>query len=90
LGVVKRLETAAKRQLAAMGDEVAWSALAEAAVLLAKRLDAGVPDYVAPALVRELRLTMADLRSQAGEDGPGEVEAFLARIAAPELGHAAH
>jgi hypothetical protein len=87
---VKRLESAAKRQLAAMGDEVASSALAEAAVLLARRLDARPPHYVVPSLVRELRLTMADLRAQVGEDGPDDVEAFLAGIAAPELGHTAN
>jgi hypothetical protein len=86
---VKAVETAAKRQLAAMGDEVASSALAEAAILLARRLDGRPAHYVVPALVRELRLTMADLRAQAGDDGPDDLDEFLRGLSTPafDAGH---
>jgi hypothetical protein len=39
-------------------------------------------------LSRELRLLMADLRHVKG-GGTDDVERFLARIAAPDVGHAA-
>jgi hypothetical protein len=53
-------------------------------------MDAEPGDRSAVMLSRELRLMMADLRSQVKGDGTGDVEAFLARIAAPDVGHAAH
>jgi hypothetical protein len=57
------------------------------ALALARRLDAGPGDDVATRLNRELRLTLAAV---AGPDSADDVEAFLARIASPELGPAAH
>ena len=46
-------------------------------------------DLSAVMLSRELRLVRADLRAQQKGDATGDVEAFLARIAAPDFGHAA-
>jgi hypothetical protein len=53
-------------------------------------MDAERGDRSAVMLSRELRLLMADLRSQVKGDAAGDVEAFLARIAAPDVGHATH
>jgi hypothetical protein len=38
----------------------------------------------------ELRLVLADLRTQQKGNTTSDVEAFLARVAAPDLGDTAH
>lgn len=79
-----RVEQAAKKVLKAMavpGGEV----LAETALLLARRLDAAPPDREATMLSRELRMVVGELRGLAGA-GSGELDAFLAGIAAEEFG----
>jgi hypothetical protein len=87
---VKAVERALRAEMRAMpGLVVASSSLAVAAVGLARRLDAGPGDDAATRLTRELRLLMAELHRQSGGDTTGDVEAFLARIAAPDGGHAA-
>jgi hypothetical protein len=53
-------------------------------------MDAEPGDRSAVMLSRELRLLMADLRSQVKGGGTDDVERFLARIAAPDVGHVAH
>lgn len=68
--------------LAAMGASA--GALAEAARLVAARLDAGPTDREVPALARELRRLLAELRSLSGR-GTGAVEAFLASVAVDEF-----
>jgi hypothetical protein len=71
-----------------MGTPAASSTLATAAIGLAKRLDAGPGDDAATRLTRELRQVTAALHRQAGGgDSPDDVEAFLARVAAPDSGH---
>ena len=57
------------------------AALAEVAVGLARRLDAGPGDDAAVRLARELRLTMVEVRAHAG--GVDAVEEFLRGISAP-------
>jgi hypothetical protein len=64
--------------------------LAAVAVDLARRMDAGPGDRDATGLAHELRMLLLELRRQAGSDGTSDVEAFLARVAAPDLGHTAH
>jgi hypothetical protein len=59
------------------------------AVYLARRLDAEPGDRSAVMLSRELRLVVADLRAHQKGDATSDVEAFLARIAAPDVGHTA-
>jgi len=86
----KSIEQRARAELAALPEPVASSALAAAALDLARRLDARPADTTAVLLVRELRFALADLRGQAGGDVNDDVDAFLARIAAPDGGHAAH
>jgi hypothetical protein len=87
---VKSFTTAARAELAALGVSTSSSTVARAALELARRLDDGPGDRSAVMLSRELRLIFADLRARQPEDASGEVEAFLARIAAPHVGHAAH
>jgi hypothetical protein len=60
--------------------------LGRAAVDLAKRLDAEPGDRAAAMLVRELRLVMSDLRRANQVGLGGEVEQYLERIAAPNVG----
>jgi hypothetical protein len=80
---VRAVERAARAELAAS------STAARAALELARRLDDGPGDRSAVMLSRELRLIFADLRGRQPEDATGDVEAFLARIAAPHVGHSA-
>jgi hypothetical protein len=86
---MKAAERAARADLRALPPEVASGVLARAVIDLARRLDAGPADTTAVLLVRELRLALADLRSQAKDDATGDVEAFLARVSAPafDAGH---
>jgi hypothetical protein len=55
-------------------------------VVLAQRLDDSPGDAVASMLVRELRQAVAYLHRREPEDLGGEVERFLDRIAAPDVG----
>jgi hypothetical protein len=86
---VRAVERAARAELAALGVSTAASTAARAALELARRLDDGPGDRSAVMLSRELRLIFADLRGRQPEDASGEAEAFLARIAAPNVGHTA-
>jgi predicted ATPase len=82
-------ERATRAELRSLGVELDSSALARAAVDLARRLDAGPGDRAAAMLCRELRLVMGDLHRRHPEDLSGEVENFLERIAAPNVVDAA-
>ena len=68
--------------LAAMGAPP--GALAEAARLIAERLDADPKDREVPALTRELRRLLAELRGLTGTSA-GEVEAFLRSVAVKDF-----
>lgn len=87
---MKAIEKALRAELRAMTTPVASSSLAVAAIGLAKRLDAGPGDDAATRLTRELRLVTAELHRQAGGDMTDDITDFLARVAAPDGGHAAH
>jgi hypothetical protein len=47
------------------------------------------PRYAVAGAARELRAAAGELRALRSEDVGGEVEEFLGRIAAPDVGHAA-
>lgn len=81
---MKRVEKALKADLATWGAALATSALGEAALVLARRLDGDPADREVTALARELRLTLAELRRLAGA-GESELEGFLAGITAASL-----
>ena len=87
MGVIERATRGELRKLPA---DVRGSGLAKAAIDLARRLDAGPADTAAVLLVRELRQTMTDLYRRGPEDLTNDVDRFLARIAAPDVGHATH
>jgi hypothetical protein len=87
---MRAVEKAARAELRALPAEVRESTLAKAALNLARRLDAEPADREATMLARELRLTLAELHRQSPEDMTDDVERFLARVAAPDLGHTAH
>jgi hypothetical protein len=86
---VKITEKATRVELRTLGADPTRSALARAAVDLAKRLDEHPGDRAAAMLCRELRLVMGDLHRRNPEDLSGEVEQYLERIAAPDGGDAA-
>jgi hypothetical protein len=86
---VRAVEKATSGELRALPDRLRSSALAKTALNLARRLDAGPADTAAVLLARELRLTLAELHQLVPEDSTDDVERFLARVAAPDLGHAA-
>jgi hypothetical protein len=86
---VRVTEKATRAELRTLGADPTRSALARAAVDLARRLDEHPGDRAAAMLVRELRLVMGDLHRQNPEDLSGEVEQYLERIAAPDVGDAA-
>lgn len=83
---MKAIEKAARADLRALPDEVAASALGRAVIDLARRLDEGPADTAAVLIVRELRMAMASLQRRQPEDLSGEVDRFLERIAAPDVG----
>jgi hypothetical protein len=76
-------EKATRAELRALGADPMRSALARAAVDLARRLDAGPGDRAAAMLVRELRLVVGDLRRQQGGDLGSELERFLGGVSTP-------
>jgi hypothetical protein len=86
---MRAIERTIRAELRGLGVSLRSSVGARAAVDLAKRMDAEPGDRSAVMLSRELRLVMADLRSQVKGGGTDEVERFLARIAAPDVRHAA-
>ncbi len=86
---MKAIERTIRVELRSLGVSLRSSVGAQAAVDLARRLDAEPGDRSAVMLSRELRLLMADLRSQVKGGGTDDVGRFLARIAAPDVGHAA-
>jgi hypothetical protein len=79
---------AVRTHLAGLPAVLGRSVLAQSALELARRLDAGPADREAVLLARELRQTMAELRTP--EDATSDVERFLERIAAPDVGDATH
>jgi hypothetical protein len=85
---MRAIERTTRAELRSLGVSLRSSVGARAAVDLARRMDAEPGDRSAVMLSRELRLLMDGLRSLRG-DAAGDVEAFLARIAAPDVGHAA-
>jgi hypothetical protein len=87
---VRAVERAARAELGALPVELRASTLANVAVNLASRLDAEPADREATMLAHELRLTMKELHRMAPEGGVDDVERFLGRIAAPDLGHTAN
>ena len=87
---MRAIERTTRTELRGLGVSLRSSVGARAAVDLARRMDAEPGDRSAVMLSRELRLLMADLRSQVKGDATGDVEQFLARIAAPDVGHATH
>jgi hypothetical protein len=87
---VESVEQAVRGQIRDLGVEVASNTLAVIAVELARRLDAGPGDRNAVDLAHELRMLLLELRRQADSDGTSDVETFLDRIAAPDLGHTAN
>jgi hypothetical protein len=87
---VRAIERATRQELRDLGVAVGGSAVARSAIDVARRLDGDPADSVAVLLARELRLLMADLRSRVKGGGTDDVERFLARIAAPDVGHTAH
>jgi hypothetical protein len=80
---------AVRSELETLPDGLRASALAETALELARRLDSGPADREAVLLARELRLVLGELRRRVPEDNTDDVEAFLARVANPDLGHPA-
>jgi uncharacterized protein (DUF2267 family) len=87
---MRAVERAARAELGALPEGLGSSTLAKAALNLARRLDAEPADREATMLARELRLTLGELHRQSPEDTTDDVERFLARVAAPDLGHTAH
>ena len=85
---MRAIERTTRAELRSLGVSLRSSVGARAAVDLARRMDAEPGDRSAVMLSRELRLLMDGLRSLRG-DATGDVEAFLARIAAPDVGNAA-
>jgi hypothetical protein len=85
---MKAVERAARADLRALPAERGRSALSRAVIDLARRLDDGPADTTAVLLVRELRQAMAFLQHRQPEDLSGEVERFLERVAAPDVGDA--
>jgi hypothetical protein len=86
---MKAIERTTRAELRRLGVSLRSSVGARAAVDLARRMDAEPGDRSVVMLSRELRLLMADLRSRVRGGGTDDVERFLARIAAPDVGHAA-
>jgi hypothetical protein len=78
-------EKATRAELRTLGADPTRSALARAAVDLARRLDAGPGDRAAAMLTRELRLVMGDLHRRAGGDLGSELERFLGQVNTPSL-----
>jgi len=77
---VRAVERAVRADLRALPEPIRSSALARAAIDLAKRLDAGPADREATMLSRELRMLSMELQRRAGGDVGGELERFLEQV----------
>jgi hypothetical protein len=86
---MRSVERSTRAELRKLAVSVQTSVLARSCVDLAKRIDADPPDTAAVLLHRELRMSMETLHRRVPEDATSDVEAFLARIATPDVGHAA-
>jgi hypothetical protein len=86
---MRAIERTIRAELRGLGVSLRSSVGARAAVDLARRMDAEPGDRSAVMLSRELRLLMADLRSQVKGDATGDVEEFLRRVSTPafDAGH---
>jgi uncharacterized protein (DUF2267 family) len=84
------IEAATMGWLAQLPEAMRGSPLAAVAAQLARRLDGESAPTAEVLLARELRMTLADLRGQAGGDVNDDVDAFLARISSPALGDGAN
>jgi hypothetical protein len=80
---VKAKERATRAELRRLGVQLRSDALGQAAVDLARRLDADPGDRAAAMLTRELRLAMGDLHRRAGKDLGSELERFLGQVSTP-------
>ena len=87
---MRAIEQATRLELQSLPEQVRSSALAEVALDLASRLDGEPADTAAVLLARELRMALADLHQRGQEDPTSDVDAFLARIAAPDSRDPAH
>jgi hypothetical protein len=87
---VKATEKATRAVIRSISVDVDRDPLARVAIVLSQRIDADPADDILTRLSRELRLVMAALRDLAGEAGTNDIDAFLERIAAPELGPSAN
>jgi uncharacterized protein (DUF2267 family) len=87
---VRAVERAARAELRSLPAELQGSTLAKAVLNLARRLDGEPADREAVLLARELRMALGQLHRAAPEGGVADVERFLARVAAPDLGHTAN
>jgi len=85
---VRAIEKATRSELDTLPEQSRSSALAAVALDLARRLDGDPADTAAVLLARELRQTLAYLHGRQPEDLGGEVERFLGRIAASDVGDA--
>jgi hypothetical protein len=85
---MRAIEAATRAELRDLDVSLRTSALARAAVDLARRLDADPGDRSAVMLSRELRLVLADLHTRA-KGGARDVEEFLRRVSTPafDAGH---
>jgi hypothetical protein len=84
---MKAVERAARADLRALPAELRTSTLAKVVLNLARRLDSDPAHREAVLLAHELRMSLDALRRMAPEGGVDDVERFLARVAAPDLGH---
>lgn len=85
---MRTIEEATRVDLGTLPEQSRCSALAAVALDLARRLDGDPADTAAVLLARELRQTLVYLHGRQPEDLGGEVERFLGRIAAPDVGDA--
>ena len=86
---MKAIERTIRAELRRLGVSLRSSVGARSAVDLARRMDAEPGDRSAVMLSRELRLLMADLRSQVKGGEADDVEEFLRRVSTPafDAGH---
>jgi hypothetical protein len=80
---MRRIERATRAELRKLAVSVGGSALAQAAVDLAKSLDADPADSVAVLLARELRMTVTALLEQSKGGVSDDLERLRASIAEP-------
>lgn len=83
------MEKATRAELAGMPEPVRTSAVARAAVEMARRLDNDPADSVAVLVARELRQCMAALHGQAKGDSTSDIDEYLRQVSAAafDAGH---